>query len=253
MKKSHNSHAKVDVTAPKEGGFSMSSFNKGAFYDGVQIKTVSVPQNLEPNFLKKTTPKKEQTFIQGELFAFEEVSKEENSSFKKQVSKEVFEPQIFPLKKEGFIEKPIETRVFKNVEVSSFKTKAGIDVLSVNGMDGVVMCVPGSFDEQDIEKSYPKEEPLSSDTLTPPSFSSNEVSIAPFDEENTQFQHKKDALLDKANAFKSKVQEPVTNQPQSPAKKMPYNLPLMAPTTYGTPSKEGVNLLRHFFNKPESV
>lgn len=183
---------------------------------------------------KKTTKQTQQTFVQGELFSnLEEVV---FAKPKKEVEKDPFadfwEPEIFPLEpvKERVFTTPIETRVYNNVQVNSYRTKAGVKVLSVMGQDGVMMSVPGSFDDAYVPEAEEK-------TIV------TSVTI-PFEEKKT-VSVSAPSLMNKVDAFQSQIKEPKKNN----LSKAPYNLADVPPLVYGTPRKEGVNLLRIFRGK----
>lgn len=190
---------------PKEADFPVFFEGDKAFLDGVEIKVMPYEETKTPFNQRVTSPQ-----------IYEDMK-----------------VQIFPLDtpiKEPFL-KPIETRAYKDVQVTRCQTKEGLSILSVEGQDGVTMCVPGSFEglSQEEEKA-----------INAPQVLGQKTSLSP---------HQKD-LIQKANTFQSKVKE-VKIEPQKTTLKAPYNLADVPPISYGKPRKEGVNLLRVFKGKPD--
>ena len=182
----------------------------------------------------KAHHKTQHPFVQGELFpnlAKNEASQHENT-IEKVTAFDFWKPEVFPIHEanEQTVSPPIESRVYNNIQVNNYRTKEGMNILSVMGSDGVMMSVPGSFDSpiEMTQTVVEEKRPLP---------------------HSAGLKAKKDSLsathlASKADAFKSQIKEAPTPQPDKP--KAPYNLADVPPLTYGTPRKEGVNLLRIF-------
>jgi hypothetical protein len=175
-------------------------------------------------------------FVQGELFpdlAGAEGAKPQNAK-QKDASFDFWEPEVFPIHEanEQAVSSPIESRWYNNIQVNSYRTQDGMNILSVMGSDGVMMSVPGSFDTPvEMTKTVVEEK------IPPQPSAQVFVEKVPPVMNNT-------SLASKAEAFKSQIKEASVPQPVKP--KAPYNPADVPPLTYGTPRKEGVNLLRIF-------
>ena len=175
-------------------------------------------------------------FVQGELFpdlAGAEGAKPQNAK-QKDASFDFWEPEVFPLNEanEQPVATPLESRWYNNIQVNSYRTQDGMSILSVMGSDGVMMSVPGSFDTP-VEMT----KTIVGKKIPPQPSAQVFVGKVPPVMNNT-------SLLNKAEAFKSQQKEDSVPQPDKP--KAPYNPADVPPLTYGTPRKEGVNLLRIF-------
>ncbi len=178
----------------------------------------------------KADNKSQHPFEQGELFpdlAGTEGAKHKKTG-QKDASFDFWEPEVFPLNEgnEQPVATPLESRWYNNIQVNSYRTKEGMNILSVMGSDGVMMSVPGSFDTSVEMAQTVMDEKKPSQPDAP------------------VFGGKGSSLATKAEAFKSQIKEAPTPQPVKP--KAPYNPADVPPLTYGTPRKEGVNLLRIF-------
>ena len=175
-------------------------------------------------------------FVQGELFpdlAGAKGVKPKNAK-QKDASFDFWEPEVFPLPEanEQPVSSPIESRWYNNIQVNSYRTQDGMNILSVMGSDGVMMSVPGSFDTPvEMTKTIVEKK------IAPQPSAQVFVEKVPPVMNNT-------SLPNKAEAFKAQIKEASVPQPVKP--KAPYNPADVPPLTYGTPRKEGVNLLRIF-------